>query len=167
MNHLEHLMKATTSPQPFRNLRDLSPRRQWDRALHIFNYLSAWICCGADRYIADGDWKILMRPKLIPQGSPNLLFVYGDVAEAIGDSRNAGRTLSEPLGILAKFCAHNEVPLINTLVVNAETGIPGHGVITDGTKSLGDQQREALEFDWLNYRSPTTRTLKAIQESDW
>lgn len=153
-------------PQPFRHLGTIKPRRQSDRALHAYNYLVAWVACGGDKVRVNGEWKQLTRPKIIPEGSPKRLFTYGDLVEAIGDSRQSGRSLAMPLGILARFCLNNGVPLINTLVVNHEDGRPGLGLISEGDKPLGQQQREALKFDWLNYRAPTSRTLKAIQDSE-
>ena len=85
---------------------------------------------------------------------------YGDLAEIMGYSRQAGVTLSTPLGIVGKFCLAQDIPSLVSLVVRGDTGEPGPGVIFSPKRTLNAEQRLVLGFDWYSVRVPSTKMLR-------
>ena len=53
------------------------------------------------------------------------LVSYGETAELMGKQKLAARTLTRQLGIIGKYCEENELPALNSIVVNIQFGVPG------------------------------------------
>ena len=111
-------------------------------------------------------WLILtcwvMRNK---RGVGDLTFTYGDLAEAMGMDRRAGITLNRALGIVGDLCVLNDLPALNTIVVNEATGVPGDHVVTRPGRSYRQEQRAVFQEDWHTIRPPSTGTLRKVWES--
>jgi hypothetical protein len=87
---------------------------------------------------------------------------YGALAEKLGLDKRAAIGLGRELGILGYFCKLNDLPAINSIVVNHQTGLPGAGVVVRDGKTFRQEQAETLKFNWLQIRVPTTGTLRQI-----
>lgn len=91
---------------------------------------------------------------------------YGDLARRMGyaDGR-AGHTLGRQLGIVGNCCLRNGLPALNSIVVNATTGAPGHDVVLTGGRTVAQEQRAVFRQDWHAVGVPTTGMLRAIWEA--
>jgi len=90
---------------------------------------------------------------------------YGKLARRMGYSPNAGITLAYHLGVVGEYCKLGNLPCLNAIVVNKETGEPGGGVVTRRGKTWQDEVREVLRFDWYSVRVPTPGTFRRMKES--
>ena len=91
---------------------------------------------------------------------------YGDVATAMGyKDRRAGHMLGRQLGIIAKFCVDNDLPPLNSIVVNQDTGLPGDHVMLRPGRSLEEEQAAVMKQDWFQIRVPTTGTFRQVWAS--
>jgi hypothetical protein len=97
-------------------------------------------------------------------GLHEVLITYGDLAEAMGMDRRAGRTLARPLWIIGRICLDNDVPALNSIVVNAKDNEPGSGVIHHSTRSVTQEQKAVAKFDWFTIRPPSTGMLRRVWE---
>ena len=78
-------------------------------------------------------------------------FTYGEVAQAVG-----GMALGmwQPLWKIWQFCDEHNLPQLNALVVNQDTGLPGDGFTPSG-RPVSRAQWEQIcnqvwSFDWSN-----------------
>jgi hypothetical protein len=93
------------------------------------------------------------------------IITYGELAKLMGYSVQAGRTLDVALGTIARYCLANELPLLNVMVVNAETGEPGDEVILRKETSLEEEQNTVGEFGWFAYRPPSMKAFREAYEN--
>ena len=90
---------------------------------------------------------------------------YGEVAVRMGAADvRAGHTLGRQLGIVGAFCLANDLPALNSVVVNAQTQQPGAEVVLQPGNTALDEQRAVATFDWYSVRVPTTGTFRQIWE---
>src|SRR5262249_3139140 len=90
---------------------------------------------------------------------------YGQVAKKMGKDPRAGRNLKVALGIVGEFCKLNDLPTLNSIVVNEKTGVPGdHVVLRDG-HSAAQEQADAMRRNWFDFRVPTTGTFRQVWEA--
>jgi len=85
---------------------------------------------------------------------------YGELADMIGRSFQAGRTMNRELLIIGEYCKLNNLPCLNALVVNLE-GDCGHGVVLS-QGSAGAERRAIAKVDWFALGVPTTGTLRKL-----
>lgn len=90
---------------------------------------------------------------------------YGELAMHMGyaDGR-AGHMLGRQLGIVGNCCLQNGLPALNSIVVNATTGVPGHDVVLGPGRTVRQEQRAVLTFDWYSVGVPTTGMLRTVWE---
>ncbi|HEY0164968.1 MAG TPA: hypothetical protein VGB39_06310, partial [Sphingomicrobium sp.] len=85
-------------------------------------------------------WTILVGIVIASQvtraGPAVARITYGDLAEAMGKPRQAGRTLTRQLWMIGEYCKFNGLPTLNSIVVNQETGLPGHDVVLNTGKTV-------------------------------
>jgi len=88
-----------------------------------------------DETVKQNAMKVL--PLLVYQAQKGDLLTYGDVYRETGVFyRNP---LSNALGYIRdKLCAPRKLPLLNVLVVRADTMLPGRDFLAEGTESLSD-----------------------------
>ncbi len=93
---------------------------------------------------------------------------YGELAEAMGYDPRAGYTLGRHLGLVGEFCKANRLPLLNTIVVNQITGMPGDEVVVQGKRTpetIKKEQQSVLRYNWFSIRVPTTGTFRQTLNS--
>lgn len=112
------------------------------------------------------EYKIAkLRAKDVGKRPPYMpTITYGEVAKRMGyqDGR-AGFTLGRQLGIIGTLCLANDIPPLNTVVVNKATGEPGESVLYD--TDLDKEQKAVLKEDWFALRVPSTGTFRKVWES--
>jgi hypothetical protein len=90
---------------------------------------------------------------------------YGELAELMGyPDRRAGHMLGRQLGIVGYYCKINDLPALNSIVVNQTTGEPGDEVVLRRGRTVDDEQRAVMAQDWFAIRIPTTGTLRKVWE---
>jgi hypothetical protein len=93
---------------------------------------------------------------------------YGELATLIGKDPRAGRNLRTALGVVGVFCKLNDLPTLNSIVVNEETGVPGDHVILRDGYTVAQEQKAVMRQDWFAIRVPTTGALrKAWEQAEW
>ncbi len=112
-----------------------------------------WLVLTSKVMSSDRDWR---RPTVL---------TYGDLALAMGLDPRAGLTLARPLGIVGWLCVDNDLPTLNSIVVNELTNAPGDHVVTRDHKSYKEEQAEVMKINWHTIRVPTTGTLRKVWES--
>lgn len=113
-------------------------------------------------------WMILVAFIMSPTRRENDAgtITYGEVAKLMGyaDGR-AGHTLGRQLGIIARYCIINDLPALNSIVVNQMTGLPGPDVLLRDGYTLSDEQQAVMAEDWFALRIPTAGTLRKVWET--
>ena len=93
------------------------------------------------------------------------LITYGELAVLMGHSdKRAGHTLGRQLGIVGKLCILNNLPALNSIVVNQDTEMPGDEVLLTDGRSVAEEQNAVYREDWLKIRVPTTGTFRRTWE---
>lgn len=109
-------------------------------------------------------WQILIGYVQFKQdisGKGKGLITYGDLADLMGyPDRRAGRTLQQPLGIIFRFCKANDLPYLNAIVVNEDTGIAGWEDMFADEKQHRAEHKRVLSHNWFMVRPPSAGTLK-------
>jgi hypothetical protein len=88
------------------------------------------------------------------------IITYGELATYMGYSPNAGRTLGRALGLISNFCKENDLPRLNSIVVDYETRLPGDGIPEDFAGSIEDMQEEVFRQNWFDLIPPTRRAIR-------
>lgn len=116
-------------------------------------------------------WLILvafvMKNKFATDSVDNCKTItYGDIAILMGypDAR-AGRTLSRQLGIIGHYCLHNNLPALNSIVVNKLTDCPGDHVVLTGDNSVKKEQSAVMKENWFQFGVPSTGALRKVRSS--
>jgi hypothetical protein len=95
------------------------------------------------------------------QGRPPTV-TYGELAEAMGKDRQAGRTLTRQLWIIGEYCRENGVPTLNSIVVNRETGMPGHDVVLSSGNTAKAEMRNVSRYKWASVRIPSIAAFRDV-----
>lgn len=91
---------------------------------------------------------------------------YGELALRMGYSTSqAGRTLGRQLGIVGRCCLDNNLPALNSIVVNTTTGLPGDHVVLTPGNTIKEEQRAVSKWDWYSVGVPTTGMLRKVWET--
>lgn len=118
--------------------------RRYEQAHIIWGILSGWIA---------------IKKKTI---------TYGELAELMGYSPHAGRTLGAALGIVSIYCLYNKLPPISVIVVGKVTKVPGWQEMIRHGETLESEQKLVFSTPWYTYRTPTVGTLrKANDHLNW
>lgn len=118
------------------------PSTRLQQAHQIWPILTAW-----------ATFKI--KGKLKQSGK----ITYGELAKILGYATQAGHTLSDALSVISCFCEKADIPHLNVIVVNQQTGLPGYGIPESGV-AHPDMYERVLQFAWVSYRNPTLSILK-------
>ncbi|MFG1192825.1 hypothetical protein [Xanthobacter flavus] len=95
----------------------------------------------------------------------SMTITYGELAERMGyPDRRAGHTLSRQLGIVGKYCKINDIPTLNSIVVNKLTGEPGDDVVLRDGYSVRKEQNSVHRENWFALRVPSTGTFRKVWE---
>jgi hypothetical protein len=108
-------------------------------------------------------WLILVAFVMSRSGTDaRRTLTYGELAKKMGYDPKAGITLRRPLGIVGELCKRNNLPTLNSIVVNDVTGVPGdHVVLRDG-RTPAQEQSGVLKQNWFEFRVPTTGTFRKV-----
>jgi len=98
------------------------------------------------------DERALAKGAQIPPG----LTTYTTAGLDLGYDENGKRKLGGALGSINWYCLENEIPVLNSTVVQQKTGKAGQGK-PDGD---ADEIEQALAFDWMLYRAPSASALR-------
>jgi hypothetical protein len=111
-------------------------------------------------------WLVLVSHVRIKSST----ITYGTLADYMGYDSRAGHTLGKHLGVIGHFCLLNELPLINSIVVNKNTGYPGDDVFlgddNNSIKNIDETQKDVINYDWFSVRVPTVGAFKNIFYGD-
>ena len=75
-----------------------------------------------------------------------------------------GLPARHPLGAIWAWCEERGLPLLNQLVVNAETGVPGDGA--RAADAAAEQQR-VFAYPWHTIVPPKPKELEAAYRRKW
>ena len=120
----------------------------YDRAAHVWQILVPWVT-----------WKLTDKKQMRPG-----LITYGRLAEELGYTAQAGRTLARPLGRLANFCEREGIPALNAVVVRKDTKLPGVGVWTAEYYHPEDEIDAVFQHVWRSYKAPKPREIRIAWE---
>jgi putative restriction endonuclease len=78
---------------------------------------------------------------------------YGELANIMGIHQ---RVCSFFLGLIQKHCSKHDLPPLQSLVVNKDTGVPGAGYVATGRsrKEIEAAHKEVFEHPWDKIRNP-------------
>jgi putative restriction endonuclease len=76
---------------------------------------------------------------------------YGELAHRIGIHHRPIRFVA---GAIQEYCIVERLPALNVLIVNADTGIPGHGFTARPEDELTAAFEEVFQFDWSSVQNP-------------
>jgi hypothetical protein len=113
-------------------------------------------------------WLILVAFVSSPmrRSDDDKTITYGELAVLMGYAdRRAGHMLSRQLGIVGEFCRLNNLPALNSIVVNQTTGVPGEDVLLRDGRTVKQEQRDVMRQDWFQFGVPTTGTLRKVWAS--
>lgn len=102
-------------------------------------------------------WQIL-----IGKAHARQTITYGMLADILGFG-GAG-TMGDMLGHIAAYCAFHDLPLLNTLVVGQDSGVP-----TDGTlgRDVNEERERVFNCLWFRIYPPAAEALaEAFDEAN-
>lgn len=109
-------------------------------------------------------WPILtsiMCHKLDLCGFGPGIITYGKLGNLMGiKDQTAGRQSVRPVRHIYRFCAANGLPLLNAMVVNSKSEVPGWEEMFRTEEELREEQEKVIEEQWLNYSVPSAGTFK-------
>jgi hypothetical protein len=76
---------------------------------------------------------------------------YGHLSKLIGVPTAGLGQLLEPI---QSFCILNDLPPLTILVVQQDSGLPGHGFTAAKASDFAIAQANVFEFKWLDYGNP-------------
>lgn len=123
----------------------LRPARRYQQAHQLWPILTSWAAHG-----------VIGRLQKVG------IITYGEAATLMGYSPQAGRTLAEALGLINEYCKQKNVPRLNTIVVDFETGAQGIGIPKDYRETEEQMRKMVVKFDWFLYRQPTLRNIRDL-----
>jgi putative restriction endonuclease len=96
-------------------------------------------------------WQVL-----VSKASCGRIITYGELAKLI---RIHHRPIYLFLGHILHYCRENKLPLLNSIVVNKKTRIPGEGA---GLKEdrVPAMHKKVFSYDWFDEIPPTIEELK-------
>ena len=110
-------------------------------------------------------WVILVSHVMSRKPGEDVRTTYGDLAEKLGFDPRAGHTLGKSLGLIGKFCQDNNLPPLNTIVVNASTRDPGEAVVHTAGIPLEDDQEAVRKYPWFRVRVPSPGQFRRIWDA--
>src|SRR5260370_4568731 len=94
---------------------------------------------------------------LIGAASRRETLTYGGLATKLG-FRGAG-VMASFLEPIMRWCRNNGLPALTAIVVNQDTGIPGHGLTTVPGGDFPAEQQLVFPFDWYAIQPPMREDL--------
>ena len=90
---------------------------------------------------------------------------YGDLALEMGyGDRRVGIMLARQLGIVGHYCVLNDLPTLNSIVVNQDTNVPGDHVVTREGYNWRQEQKAVFRQNWFEVGVPSVGALRKVWE---
>ena len=105
-------------------------------------------------------WRALQAWQiLISKASDSSIITYGDLANMMGytDAHHLDYILSH----IQYYCQQDGLPLLNSIVVNQETGLPGEG-ITVKPEQIPLIHMQVFRQNWFDIVPPTISQLMMV-----
>lgn len=144
------LMSTASRPDSIPAIRRYGPGDRLPvQAQRIWLILTGWVCGRDD-----------------PIPASKRTMTYGELALRMGyaDTR-AGHMLGRQLGIVGHYCLMNDLPALNALVVNKDTGEPGGDVVLTPKRDFRAELKAIYNTDWYTVGVPSTGTLRKVWEA--
>jgi hypothetical protein len=90
------------------------------------------------------------------------IVTYGDLAKQMGYDPKAAVVLAKHLGVIGYYCQENDLPPLNSIAVNSETGVPGYGVVE--TEGFERDQKSVHKTDWFAIKTPSVKSFRDVYE---
>ncbi|WP_434622697.1 hypothetical protein [Azospirillum sp. B2RO_4] len=97
------------------------------------------------RHRAEAAWPVLAKA-----AERNSLLTYKELSDAIGVH---WRVANLYLGIIQKYCKEKDLPPLQSIAVNAKTGLPGNGYSgsSNNKKAHNTVLADVYKHDWSNH----------------
>ena len=92
------------------------------------------------------------------------LITYSELAELMGRP-GAQNMLSRQLGIVGHYCAMNDLPPLNVIVVNKDSELPGDGAVLREGHTVREEMAAVAAHAWFDIRPPTVGALRKVYDS--
>ena len=80
--------------------------------------------------------------------------------------RDAAGVLDRILGHIAFYCKEHSLPQLNAIVVNKETGKPGHEIPLPSEHFKSETQK-VFDEDWYDIHPPSKEALITAYKDHW
>src|SRR5438309_7592832 len=84
---------------------------------------------------------------------------YGDLGTLIGYGAARGSVLGQPIGYIYYWCREHNIPELNTLVVEKDTGLPASGMIGAET-GVAAEHEKVFDYPWFSIFPPSQQDLR-------
>jgi hypothetical protein len=102
--------------------------------------------------MTQSEQAVLIWPVLALAARTQQILSYSDLQGLTGIARQG---LGTPLGLIHAYCKRREFPLLNSIVVNRETGRPGEGFPENMPPvEVMVEQARVFVFDWSSRDKP-------------
>jgi hypothetical protein len=109
--------------------------------------------------MTQAEQAVLMWPMLALAARTQQILSYAAVEGFTGIARQGQ---NHALGLIHAYCRRRKFPLLNSLVVNQETGLPGEGFPEDMTPiQILVEQSKAFAFDWAGHDKPRPQDFQS------
>jgi hypothetical protein len=104
---------------------------------------------------------VLLWPLLALAAQMQQILSYSDVQGYTGIAQQG---LGDPLGLIHRYCERQHFPLLNLIVVNRDTGLPGEGVPGKGMtpEQVLVEQARVFVFDWSGKDKPRSQAFDGL-----
>jgi putative restriction endonuclease len=90
-------------------------------------------------------------PLLIKSAQKRQIMTYGQLAAQMDLHPRVCRFF---LGIIQDYCKENNIPPLQSLVVNQRTGVPGDGYRATGRDNMGSVNEKVFAYPWERIKNP-------------
>ncbi len=90
-------------------------------------------------------------PLLIKSAQKRQIITYGQLAAQMDLHPRVCRFF---LGIIQDYCKENNIPPLQSLVVNQRTGVPGDGYRATGRVNMGSVYENVFAYPWEKMKNP-------------
>ncbi len=109
--------------------------------------------------MSQADQAVLLWPMLALAAQNEQILSYARVAGLTGIAQQG---LGEALNLIHQYCKKRGYPLLNSLVVSRETGLPGDGFPEkiDNPGQIFVEQAKVFVFDWSGKDKPRSQDFE-------
>jgi len=109
------------------------------------------------------DQAVLIWPVLVFAARMQRVLTYGELE---GFTGIAARGQHTSLGLIHAYCEHKRCPPLNSIVVSADTRLPGDGFPQKMTPSaILVEQARVFAFGWSDEKKPRSEDFETLQSA--